>query len=183
MVMKRIVLSVAIIFTLVLGLFAEGEKVLPTTVGFNIDDSISDETNNRLNKFVIEKVSFPKEIKRDPTLSKAERVSIVQERLKIKREKEAKIKKAQDEERAKQLAEEKKKKRADELRRNPSKEVIGKIKIQGLIDKEAIINNKIYSVGDRFYVYGNKNPIKVIYINERYVRFEYKGKRFNKTIK
>lgn len=171
-VVRKIILSTFVICVLTLGLSAQEPAGTNTEL-----------INKKLDKFTIEKVSFPKEVKRDPTLSDAERISIVEERLRIEREEKARLKKIADEEESKRLAEEKRVKREEYLRKNPSVEVIGKIKIQGLIDKEAIINNKIYSVGDRFYVSGNRNPIKIIYIDESYVRFEYKGQRFNKTIK
>ncbi|MBT3955549.1 MAG: hypothetical protein HN833_00275 [Elusimicrobiaceae bacterium] len=146
-------------------------------------EAVAAKKNEKLEQFAIRKVSFPDNIKRDPTMSKDETDNIEAERLKRKQAEEARIKKIQAEKLAKEQAEEKKRRLAEELRLNPSKEVSYRIKIQGVIGNEVILNGKIYSVGDTLYLSGNKNPIKILSVGESYVRFQYKGQKFNKIIK
>jgi len=130
----------------------------------------------------IEKVEFPDALERDPTLSEKERERIAFIKAeKLRREREEKEAR-EAAERKKQQEEELRRQREEALRKDPSREVKSRIYIQGLIDKEAIINGQIYSEGDGFYVKGNRNRIKVISVKSDRIIFEYKGKRFSKQI-
>jgi len=61
--------------------------------------------------------------------------------------------------------------------RHPSREIIGSISVDGILDKLAIVNGEIVSRGSK--VLG----AEVIRITDDYVRFNYKGEKFNVAIK
>ena len=86
----------------------------------------------------------------------------------------------------KRLAEEERKRLAEEERRrqwelllikDPTIVVRDKIKIGGIIDKEVLIGNKLYTIGNTYM------GAKIIAVNPESVTFSYKGHKFVKKVK
>jgi hypothetical protein len=110
--------------------------------------------------------------KRNPFLSKEEVFKIEEmrkaeiRRLELKRLEE--IRKAEEERKRllqQQILEE-------ELRRHPSREVSDKIKIDGIMGRDAIVNGQVLSIGNKIL------GAKVVAVTDDAVWFVYKGERF-----
>ena len=114
--------------------------------------------------------------KRDPFLSREEVASIEAAR-------QAEIKRLEDErkqlemqEKARLAEEERLRKIAEELAKNPARAIINKIRIDGFVGNEAIINGQFKSVGDS--VLG----AKITKITQSNITFIYKGQTFTKKM-
>jgi len=110
--------------------------------------------------------------KRNPFLSKEEVFKIEamkrEELRRLETQRLAEIRKAEEERLAllrKQLLEE-------ELRRHPSREVRDKIKVDGILGRDAIINGQVVSIGNKIL------GAKVVSVTGESVWFVYKGERF-----
>ena len=64
----------------------------------------------------------------------------------------------------------------EDLKRNPARAVIGKIKIDGIVGTDAIINGKFVSKGDTV------EGATVVKVSEEAVTFVYKGQKFVKKL-
>ena len=126
---------------------------------------------------VVERVSFNPATRRDPTISREEQaLAELKEKDRMRAAeaarlaREAAARKAK-EDLARRLREE------EDMKRNPAREVIGKINLQGIVNKEAFINDRVYGVGQS--VLG----ARIISITDGEVLFNYKGQNFTKKIK
>jgi restriction endonuclease S subunit len=121
------------------------------------------------------KVFAPKN-KRDPFLSKEELQSIEAARQAEIKRRESERKRLEEEEKARREAIERQRLLEEELKKNPAREIINKIRIDGIVGKEAIINGNFKSVGDR--VLG----AKITKVSDTSVTFVYKGQTFVKKM-
>ncbi len=127
-------------------------------------------------KKALQRVSYNPPTQRDPTLSP-------DDRLLLKHREEERLR-AQEAERQRKLAAERRRlaeierQRQLELERlrDPSREIRGKIRVNGIIGQEVFIGNKVYSVGKT--VLG----ARIIEINPDSVVFQYKGQKFTKKV-
>jgi len=122
------------------------------------------------------KVSYNPRSKRDPMLSPDDALLLKhreEERLRaIEAEKQRKI-----EEERKRLAELERQRQLElERLRDPSREIRGKIRVNGIIGQEAFIGSKVYGIG------GTVLGAKIIAIQPDAVVFMYKGQRFTKKV-
>lgn len=122
------------------------------------------------------RVLFNPPTDRDPTLSPDDTLLLrhrEEERLRsIEAEKQRKI----DEENRRLAELERKRQLELELLRDPSREIRGKIRINGIIDKEVFIGNKVYTVGKT--VLG----ARIVAVRPDSVVFLYKGQKFTKKV-
>ncbi|MDR0646571.1 MAG: CCDC34 family protein [Elusimicrobiota bacterium] len=125
----------------------------------------------------VKTVTFEPASARDPFLSKDEIASIERMRQDEIKRIEQERKRLLDAERARLAELEEKRRRDEELRKNPAKEIIGRISIDGIVGSEAIINGKFRKIGDT--VLG----AKVTRVSDTSVTFVYKGQTFVKKIK
>ena len=114
--------------------------------------------------------------KRDPFLSREEVASIEAARQAEMRRLEDERRQLEVQERARLAEEERLRKLAEELAKNPARAIINKIKIDGFVGNEAIINGQFKSVGDT--VLG----AKITKITHDNVTFIYKGQTFSKKM-
>ena len=123
------------------------------------------------------KVNFNPSTSRNPTVSPAEQIQADEQEA--ARQRAAAAAQAAQAAAAKKAAEDAARKAAyEELKRkNPSWEVKDKIKLQGVVNKEVFINNKVYTTG-QYYM-----GAKIVSITDGEVIFNYKGQNFTKTIK
>ncbi len=143
------------------------------------------------------KVSFNSP-RRNPFISREESIKLEQMRKEeIRRQKEV--------EKAAKIAAEKERQEllrkqilCDEMKRHPSRQVRNNIKIDGILEKDVIINGEILSIGSTFSVPIRnqkeledcgvdindikKSKVKVLSVKDTTVRFVYKGERFEKTM-
>ena len=123
----------------------------------------------------VKKVSFSP-IDRNPFLSKEEVIKIDQ----INKDRQRKL--AAEEAERKRKAEEERKRLLqqkileEELRRHPARAVMYKIRVDGILGKEAIVNGEVVGVGAK--VLG----AKVVSITDDSVWFTYKGERFQRKL-
>jgi len=124
---------------------------------------------------VAKKVSFnPSD--RNPFLSKEEVIKIDQMNKARQRklaEEEAARKRKAEEERKRLLQQ---KILEEELRRHPARAVMYKIRVDGILGKEAIVNGEVVGIGAK--VLG----AKVVSITDDAVWFTYKGERFQRKL-
>lgn len=122
------------------------------------------------------KVTYAPATDRDPTLSPSDIATIKRreaDRLRaIEMEKQRKL------EAEKQRLAELERLRQLELERlrDPSKEIRGKIRINGIIGQEVFIGNKVYTVG------GTVLGAKIVSVQPEGVVFLYKGQKFTKKV-
>ena len=126
-------------------------------------------------KTTTKKVSF-NPVNRNPFLSKEEVIKIEQMKraeMRRKAEEEAERKRKAEEERKKilqqQILEE-------ELRRYPARAIMNKIRVDGILGNEAIVNGEV--VGKGAMVLG----AKVVAVTDDSVWFTYKGQRFERKL-
>lgn len=122
------------------------------------------------------KVAYAPSKDRDPTLSPMDIMTIKRqeaERLRaIEMEKQRRL-----EAERRRLAELERLRQLElERLRDPSKEIRGKIRINGIIGQEVFVGNKVYTVG------GTVLGAKIISIQPDAVVFLYKGQKFTKTV-
>ena len=123
----------------------------------------------------VKKVSFNPS-KRNPFLSKEEVIKIEQ------------MKKAEQRRLAEEAAERERQAKAererllrqrileDELRRHPARAVMDKIRVDGILGKEAIVNGEVVRIGSKIL------GAKIVSITDDSVWFTYKGERFQRKL-
>lgn len=155
----------------------ENESQEKTITTENDAESVQSEQESQtpVNPVVEQKIKFNPIVKRDPTLSQDD-ILILEKRekdrlAKIEWERLRKL----EEERQKALEEERRRQLELELIKDPTRDIRKKIRIDGLIDKEVIINGKMYSVGSK--VLG----ARIVEVKGDTVIFSYKGHRFKKS--
>lgn len=128
------------------------------------------------NKTAETKVAYNPASDRDPTLSPDDSLLIKhreEERLRaIEAERQRKI----NEERRRLAEIERQRQLELERLRDPSREIRGKIRINGIIGQEVFIGNKVYTVGKT--VLG----ARIIQVQPDAVVFQYKGQKFTKKV-
>lgn len=123
-----------------------------------------------------QKVVFAPKTQRDPTVSPAEEGRLQIEIAARERE-EKRLREEAEKKRLKELEDLRKKEWEEEQRRlHPEREIINKLRIQGTINREVFINDKVYTVGDT--VLG----ARITAIGDGVVTFSYKGKTFTKKM-
>jgi hypothetical protein len=122
-------------------------------------------------------VIFAPSSARDPFLSKEEVESIERTRQEEIQRIEQERKRLFDAEKARLAELEEKKRREEELRKNPAREIINKISIDGILGAEAIVNGKFRKIGDK--VLG----AQITRVSDTSVTFIYKGQTFVKKMK
>lgn len=123
----------------------------------------------------IKKVSF-NPVKRNPFLSKEEVIKIEQMRkaeLRRLAEEEAERKRKAEEERKRLLQQ---KILEEEIKRYPARAIMNKIRVDGILGKEAIVNGEVVGVGAK--VLG----AKIVSVTDDSVWFTYKGQRFERKL-
>ncbi len=114
---------------------------------------------------------------RDPMLSPDD-LLILQHREEQRRAAEAAERKRLAEEERKRLAEEERRRQYElMLIKDPTILVRDKIKIGGIIDKEVLIGNKLYTIGNTYM------GAKIVAVTPDAVTFTYKGHKFVKKVK
>lgn len=135
----------------------------------------SDVQSSNKGQQVIKKVVFISP-KRNPFLSQEEINAIEQEhKAKLRRleeEKQEKLRLAQEAMRLKKQREIEE----EEMRRYPARKIMHKIKVEGILGKEAIVNGDVVGVGS--VVLG----AKVVSITDDSVWFVFEGQRFQKKL-
>ena len=123
----------------------------------------------------VKKVSF-NTVKRNPFLSKEEIQQI--ERMRIAEEQ--RLEAQREAERIAAIEEQKRLIRQrileEEMLRHPSREISDKLKINGILGKQAIVNQEVVGIGSK--VLG----AKVVAITDKSVWFVYKGERFERKL-
>ncbi len=123
----------------------------------------------------VKKVSF-NPIKRNPFLSKEEVIKIEQMRkaeLRRLAEEEAERKRRAEEERKRLLQQ---KILEEEIKRYPARAIMNKIRVDGIMGREAIVNGEVVGIGAK--VLG----AKIVSITDDSVWFTYKGQRFERKL-
>lgn len=123
----------------------------------------------------IKKVVF-NATKRNPFLSKEEVIKIDQMRKAEKHRLEAEAAERQRlarEERMRRLREEILR---EELRRHPSREVMDKLNVEGILGSQAIVNQEVVNIGTKIF------GAKIVAITDNSVWFIYKGERFERKL-
>jgi hypothetical protein len=115
-------------------------------------------------------------VSRDPFLSKEEVESIERARQDEIKRIEQERKRLMEAERARLEELEERRRREEELRKNPSREIINKISIDGIVGSEAIINGQFKKIGD--HILG----AKITKVGDSSVTFIYKGQTFVKKL-
>lgn len=118
------------------------------------------------------KVFFKPRTTRDPFLSKEESVRIEAARLAEQRKIEEERREQERQARQRQAELERQKLIEEEIRRNPAREIMNKLTIDGILGTEAIVNGQIVRKGT--VILG----AKVTRISENSVTFSYKGQSF-----
>jgi hypothetical protein len=119
---------------------------------------------------------FAPETKRNPFMSQQEVESIETARMAEQKRLESERKRLEDEEKARRAAIEKQRLLEEELRKNPARAIINKIRIDGIVANEAIINGDFKGVGDA--VLG----ARITRVGNNGVTFIYKGQTFVKQL-
>ena len=133
-------------------------------------NSLPDEKSSK------QKVTFNPPKPRDPTLSPDDILLLKYREDKRKREAAAERQRKEEAER-KRLAELERQRLLElEYLRDPSREVRGKIHINGIVGQEVFIGNKVYTVGKS--VLG----ARIVSVQPDAVVFIYKGQKFTKTV-
>lgn len=135
----------------------------------------TEEAKPSSNKTSTKKVSF-NPVKRNPFLSREEVIKIEQMRKAEMRrlaEEEAERKRKAEEERKRLLQQQI---LEEEIRRYPARAIMNKIRVDGILGKEAIVNGEV--VGKGATVLG----AKVVSVTDDSVWFTYKGQRFERKL-
>lgn len=123
------------------------------------------------------RVSFNPTKKRDPMLSPDD-ILLMEHREKQRLAAiEAERKRKEEEERRRREEEERKRQWELMLLKDPSILIRDKIKINGIIDKEVLIGNKLYGIGNTYM------GAKIVAVGPESVTFLYKGQKFVKKLK
>ncbi len=122
-------------------------------------------------------VSFNPSKKRDPMLSPDD-ILLMEHREKQRLAAlEAERKRKEEEERLRREEEERRRQWELMLLKDPTILVRDKIKINGIIDKEVLIGNKMYGIGNTYM------GAKIVAVGADSVTFSYKGHKFVKKLK
>ncbi len=122
------------------------------------------------------KVTFQMKSSRDPMLS-SDDLLLLAAREKQRLALEAAARKKEEAAARKKRAEEERKRQWEILLlKDPSVIVRNKIKIDGVIDKEVLIDGKLYTIGNTYM------GAKIIGVGSDVVTFTYKGHKFTKKI-
>jgi len=113
---------------------------------------------------------------RDPFLSQLEVADLEKARLAEEKRKEADQRRAIETERARMAELERKRLEEEELRKNPARAIINKIKVEGIMGNEAIINGNVVGIG------GTILGARITRISDTSVTFVYKGQTFVKKL-
>ncbi len=123
------------------------------------------------------RVSFNPSKKRDPMLSPDD-ILLMEHREKQRLAAiEAERKRKEEDERRRREEEERKRQWELMLLKDPSILIRDKIKINGIIDKEVLIGNKLYGIGNTYM------GAKIVAVGPESVTFLYKGQKFVKKLK
>ena len=159
---KFLYISLALCFCLLTGIL-------------NAQKGQSNKTMQNIKTTGVKKVSFNPG-RRNPFLSKEEVIKIDQMKKAEQRrlvEEEAERERQAKAERERIL---KQKILEDEIRRYPARAIMYKIRVDGILGKEAIVNGEVVSIGSK--VLG----AKVVSITDDSVWFTYKGQRFQRKL-
>lgn len=113
---------------------------------------------------------------RDPFLSQEEVEAIKKARADEEKRKQAEVARQAELARQAEIARQKQLELEEEMRRNPARAVIGKIKVNGILGTDAIINGQLKSVG------GVVEGARIVRITDTAVTFNYKGQTFVKSL-
>ena len=147
--------------------------VLPVIA--NAQDEQTKKTDSTIRSVTVKRVSF-NPIDRNPFLSKEELIKIEQMRKAEQRRlaaEEAERKRQAEEERKRLLQQ---KILEEEIRRHPARAVMYKIRVDGILGKEAIVNGEVVGIGSKIL------GAKVVSITDDAVWFTYKGERFQRKL-
>jgi len=122
------------------------------------------------------RVVFSPTNNRDPFLSMEEVDTIEKARLAEQKRLADEKKRLEALEKKRQAELEEQRRREEELKRNPARAVIDKIKIDGILGNEAIVNGEVVSKG------GTVLGAQIVKITDEAVTFVYKGQRFVKKL-
>ncbi len=141
----------------------------------NVSSTDTASARNKQKNIAVKKVSFNPG-RRNPFLSKEEVIKIEQMRKAEQR------RLAAEEAERQRLAEEERKRLLqqqileEELRRYPARAIMYKIRVDGIMGREAIVNGEVVGIGAK--VLG----AKVVSITDDSVWFVYKGQRFQRKL-
>lgn len=121
-------------------------------------------------------VSFKLDSSRDPMLS-SDDLLLIKYREQQRRVQEAAERKRRAEEERKRLKEEERRRQWElALIKDPTILIRNQIRISGLIDKEVLIDGKLYTIGHTY------KGAKIVAVGADSVTFSYKGHRFVKKV-
>lgn len=151
-----------------LGLFAQGAK--------KANQPASRTTAAQTGDLKV-KVTYNPVQKRDPMLSPDDLLLLEHREKQRQAALAAERKRLEEEERKRREEEERKRQWELALLRDPSILIRDKIRIGGIIDKEVLIGNKLYTIGNTYL------GAKIVAVGPDSVTFLYKGQRFVKKVK
>jgi len=123
------------------------------------------------------KVVFNPSRKQDPMLSPDDLLLIEHREKQRQAALAAERKRREEEERKRREEEERRRQWELALLKDPSMLIRDKIKIGGIIDKEVLIGNKLYTIGNTYM------GAKIVAVGADSVTFSYKGHKFVKKVK
>lgn len=161
----------------VLGIFLFSTVGIWAQSGKKAKSSKSASRSSGSNNLQKVKVSFNPSRKQDPMLS-ADDLLLIEHREKQRQAALLAERKRQEEEERRRREEEERKRQWElALLKDPSKLIRDKIKIGGIIDKEVLIGNKLYTIGNTYM------GAKIVAVGADSVTFSYKGQKFVKKVR
>jgi hypothetical protein len=119
---------------------------------------------------------FNPDNKRDPFLSADEAASIERQRLAELRRREEERLRREAAEQARLAEIERLRLLEEELRRNPAREVINRLRVDGIVGQDAIVNGQLKSIGESIL------GARITRVSDTSVTFTYKGQSFVKQL-
>ena len=148
---------------------------IPLGVYAQVSDEAEKEVNQR-EPIVKPQVSFALQKDRDPMLS-ADDLLLIKHREQQRMAAEAAERRRQAEAEKRRLAEEERRRQWElALIKDPTIIIRNQIRISGLIDKEVLIDGKLYTVGHTY------KGAKIVAVGPDSVTFSYKGHKFVKKV-
>lgn len=159
-------ITVVLCMGMLVGLFSAGVQAQETRNAAGIQP----------NKNLKVKVTYRPRKQRDPMLSPDDMLLLEHREKQRLAALEAERKRKEEEERKRREEEERKRQWELMLLKDPSILVRDKIKIGGIIDKEVLIGNKLYTIGNTYM------GAKIVAVGADTVTFTYKGHKFVKKV-
>lgn len=149
-----------------------GVLLMVGQVGAFAQEAPSASSEEKKQPVAAEKVVFKTNNQRDPMLSPDDVLLLQYRERQRMAQLEAQRRKREEEERRQREEEEKRRQYELMLLKDPSMLIRNKIRVSGIIDKEVLIGDKLYTIGNTYM------GAKIIAVNPNSVTFLYKGQKF-----